>query len=147
MILIIQKGDDLIETLHFTILGNPRPKKNNMKYTRLKNGRTVLLQSDTYTQYKDLFLLQIKNKYKGQPIEQTVNIRCIYYRGDNRKTDLVNLQNGTLDLLVEANILKDDNYNIVRSMDGSTVYVDKKNPRTEIYIEFLNNDRKENEKQ
>lgn len=142
----MQKGDDLIETLHFTILGNPRPKKNNMKYTRLRNGRTVLLQSETYTQYKDLFLLQIRNKYKDQPIDQPVNIRCIYYRGDNRKTDLVNLQNGTLDLLVEAKILKDDNYNIVRSMNGSTVYVDKKNPRTEIYIEFLN-ERKENEKQ
>jgi len=117
-----------------------------MKYTRLRNGRTVLLQSETYTQYKDLFLLQIRNKYKGQPISEAVNIRCIYYRGDNRKTDLVNLQNGTLDLLVEAKILKDDNYNIVRSMNGSTVYVDKKNPRTEIYIEFLN-ERKENEKQ
>lgn len=117
-----------------------------MQYKRLRNGRTVLLQSDTYMEYKDIFLLQIKNKYKSQPISEAVNIRCIYYRGDNRKTDLVNLQNGTLDLLVEAKILKDDNYNIVRSMDGSTVYVDKKNPRTEIYIEFLN-ERKENEKQ
>lgn len=137
-----------MKTLHFTIKGNPRPKKNNMSFIKTKSGKTALIQSATYQAYKELFLLQIKNKYKGQPISEAVNIRCIYYRGDNRKTDLVNLQNGTLDLLVESGILKDDNYNIVRSMDGSRVYVDKADPRAEIYIEFLDNDnKKEEEKQ
>lgn len=134
-----------MKTLHFTIKGNPRPKKNNMQYIRTKSGKTALVQSATYQAYKELFLLQIKGKYKQQPINEPVNVRAIYYRGDNRKTDLVNLQNGTLDLLVESGILKDDNYNIVKSMDGSRVYVDKQDPRAEIYIEFLNSDNEKEE--
>lgn len=105
-----------------------------MQFHRYANGKTVLLQSDTFLAYKELFLLQIKNKYKGQPISEAVNVRCIYYREDKRRTDLVNLENGTLDLLVEAGILQDDNFKIVVSMDGSRVYYDKENPRVEIYI-------------
>lgn len=38
------------------------------------------------------------------------------------------------DLLVLANIIKDDNSSIVKSHDGSRVLYDKQNPRTEIYI-------------
>ena len=114
-----------------------------MQFHRYANGKTVLLQSDTFLEYKQLFLLQIKDKYKGTPISEAVNVKCIYYRGDKRKTDLVNLENGTLDLLVEAKILEDDNFKIVESMDGSRVFYDKENPRVEIYINTI--DRKENE--
>ena len=124
--------------------GNPRPKKNSMQFHRYSSGKTVLLQSDTFLAYKEAFLLQIRNKYKGQPISEAVNIKCIYYRGDRRKTDLVNLENGTLDLLVEAGILEDDNFKIVVSMDGSRVYYDKNNPRVEIYITTITE--KEDEK-
>lgn len=87
----------------------------------------------------------MKNKYKDQPINYPVNIKCIYYRGDRRKTDLVNLENGTLDLLVESKILEDDNYKIVQSMDGSRVFFDKENPRVEIYINSINEQKEEDE--
>lgn len=130
--------------LNTIIKGQPRPKKNSMQFKRLKNGRTVLLQSDTYNEYKDIFLIQIKNIWKNkEPITQQVNVKCVYYRGDNRKCDLVNLQNGTLDLLVEAGVLKDDNYKVVYSMDGSRIFYDKDNPRVEITISTI---KKEDEK-
>lgn len=130
--------------LNTTIKGQPRPKKNSMQFKRLRNGRTVLLQSDTYNQYKDIFLLQIQSVWKNQePIAQQVNVKCVYYRSDNRKCDLVNLQNGTLDLLVEAGVLEDDNFKIVYSMDGSRIFYDKDNPRVEITISTINkNDEK-----
>jgi Holliday junction resolvase RusA-like endonuclease len=121
--------------LNATITGQPRPKKNSMNFKRLRNGRTVLLQSDTYNAYKDIFMLQIKSIWKNkEPINQKVNVKCVYYRGDNRKCDLVNLQNGTLDLLVESGVLRDDNFKIVYSMDGSRIFYDKENPRVEITI-------------
>lgn len=88
----------------------------------------------------------MKNKYDGQPISEAVNIKCLYYRGDKRKTDLVNLENGTLDLLVEAKVLEDDNYKIVVGMDGSRVYYDKKNPRTEIIITNIDINRGDDKK-
>lgn len=133
--------------LNTTIQGQPRPKKNSMQFKRLRNGRTVLLQSDTYNQYKDIFMLQMKAVWKNkEPISQKVNVKCLYYRNDNRKCDLVNLQNGTLDLLVESGVLKDDNFKIVASMDGSRIYYDKENPRVEIIIETFEDHEKQAER-
>ena len=51
-----------------------------------------------------------------------------------RKCDLVNMEEAALDIMVKAGLLKDDNYSVVQSMDGSRVFCDKENPRTEIYI-------------
>lgn len=121
---------------NITILGNPKPKKNNMKFIRTKSGKTALIQTDQYYAYKEAFMLQCNAQYKNrEPISEAVNIKCVYYRGDNRKTDLVNLQNATLDILTEAGVLADDNWKIVQSMDGSRVFYDKENPRVEITIE------------
>ena len=52
-----------------------------------------------------------------------------------RRVDLNNLLEATTDMLVHYGVLEDDNSNIVYSHDGSRVYVDRDNPRTEIYIE------------
>ena len=41
------------------------------------------------------------------------------------------------DTLVAAKILADDNNTIIASVDGSRVLYDKENPRTEIFIEEL----------
>ena len=54
-----------------------------------------------------------------------------------RRVDLGNLQASTCDILVKYKVIKDDNFNIVTSMDGSRVFQDKNNPRTEIIIKKL----------
>lgn len=121
----------------YTITGNPRPKKNNMRPARRKNGSLMLIQSQNYIDYANDAVPQLQQQLQQQhhdAIDTAVNVQMIYYRSDRRRTDLVNLQNATLDILVQANILADDNYNIVASMDGSRVYYDKDNPRTEITI-------------
>lgn len=121
----------------YTIMGNPKSKKNNMRPARRKNGSLMLIQSQTYIDYANDAMPQLLEQLQQQhhdAIDTAVNVQMIYYRSDRRRTDLVNLQNATLDILVQANILADDNYNIVASMDGSRVYYDKDNPRTEITI-------------
>ena len=120
--------------IHLTIFGNPRPKKNNMRPARRRNGSLMLIQSQNYIDFASSAKPQLLQQYKDNAIDYAVNVKLIYYRADNRRTDLVNLQNATLDILVDANVLADDNYKIVTSTDGSRVYVDKDNPRTEIYI-------------
>lgn len=122
------------QEIHLTIFGNPRPKKNNMRPARRRNGSLMLIQSQNYIDFAELAKPQLLQQYKDNAIDYAVNVKLIYYRADNRRTDLVNLQNATLDILVDANVLADDNYKIVCSTDGSRVYVDKDNPRTEIYI-------------
>ena len=127
-------NDDKNE-IKLVISGNPRSKKNNMRPARRKNGTFCLIQSQNYLDFADLARPQLTAQFEGKKtIDYACNVKLIYYRADKRRTDLVNLQNATLDLLVNANVLSDDNYKIVQSTDGSRVYYDKNNPRTEIYI-------------
>lgn len=104
-----------------------RPKKNNMKPIQ-RGGRTYLVQNERYQNFSDLFDLEIikqKDRIPKEPINDRCNVQMIITRGDKRRTDLVNNENAILDKLVDNKILKDDNYNIVCSMDGSTMRYEK----------------------
>lgn len=119
----------------YMISGNPKPKKNNMRPARRKGGGLMLIQSQSYIDFAVAATAQLAEQERPvSPICEKVNVKMTFYRGDKRRTDLVNLENATLDILVQAGILEDDNYNIVESMDGSRVRYDKDNPRTEILI-------------
>ena len=70
-----------------------------------------------------------------QKINFPVSVKCLYYMSTKRRPDLTNLLEATDDILVYYGVLEDDNYNIIASHDGSRVYVDKNNSRTEVFIE------------
>lgn len=70
-----------------------------------------------------------------RPIDFPVNVRCLFYVPTKRKCDLTNLLEAIDDIMVRAGILADDNYYIIIGHDGSRIYHDKDNPRTEVYIE------------
>lgn len=108
----------------------PRTKKNSQQIITVK-GRPMIIPSKAYKQYeKDsgYFLTHV------EPFLGACNVKCLYYMPTRRAVDLVNLQEATLDILVKYGILIDDNSKIVKSMDGSRVFYDKENPRTEIEI-------------
>jgi Holliday junction resolvase RusA-like endonuclease len=75
-----------------------------------------------------------------ESVDYPVNVKCVYYMPTRRKVDLSNLLNSTLDILVHYGVLIDDNRNIVYSVDGSRVFYDKENPRTEIEITRIEED-------
>ena len=80
---------------------------------------------------------KLARKYipKIETINKPINLKCVYYRADKRRVDLVNLLEATCDVLVKYKVLEDDNYKIIKSHDGSRVCFDKENPRVEIFIE------------
>ena len=123
--------------LMLTLYGQPRTKKNSGRIIDVhgKDGKNFrkLLPSEAYAQYEKDCAWQITGD-KKQDIDWPVNVKCVYYMKTRGICDLVNLQEGTLDLLVHAGVLHDDNHKIVVSMDGSRVLYDKKNPRVEITI-------------
>ena len=125
-------ADGTPEVLYMAMIPlNPRAKKNNQQIVYAKN-RPVIVQSNIYKQYeKDCgwFL-----KPPVRPIDRPVNIQCVFYRDSARKCDLTNLLEAIDDILVKYKIIKDDNFNILAAHDGSRVYVDRYNPRTEIII-------------
>lgn len=61
-------------------------------------------------------------------------IKVIYYFEDRRRHDPSNYDKMLLDGLVEANIIEDDNYNVIQEFTTIGKY-DKIEPRTEVYIE------------
>lgn len=126
---------------HAVIKVEPKSKKNGMviRYKK-KNGVDVpfIAQGDIYKQYElnsGWFLRKLK-----KPIEEKVNCKYIFYRASKHRIDITNMMGAVDDILVHYGILKDDCFSIVAGHDGSRVYIDKENPRTEIFIERWNED-------
>lgn len=112
---------------------HPITKKNNQNI--IINKRTKkrqIVQNDRYKSYEHdagWFLKPLK-----QPIDYPVNVECRFYRKNAVRCDLTNLLEAIDDVLVKYGIIKDDAFTILRSHDGSRVFIDKEHPRTEIII-------------
>lgn len=120
--------------LEFTLIGDPRTKKNSSRFAFNKaTGKRILIPSEPYKEYENNCLMQLTGKQKIG-INRPINLECRYYLKTKRKCDLVNLLQASCDILAKANVITDDNFKIVESMDGSRVYYDKENPRVEIKI-------------
>lgn len=118
--------------IEFTIYSDPRTKKNSPQIVR--SGRKMfVVPSAQYIKYERYCLRNIPAIAK-LGISSPVNVCCIYYMETHRKVDLSNLLEATLDILVKAGVLADDNSEIVASHDGSRVRYDKEYPRVEIEI-------------
>lgn len=118
--------------INFTIPLAPISKKNSQRI--LKNRRTgkrFIAPSEAYENYEAAAAAFIPGNVH---INESVNIKCLFYMPTRRKCDLTNLLEAIDDVLVKTGLLADDNYTIIESHDGSRVYYDKQNPRTEIYI-------------
>ncbi len=117
---------------------NPRTKKNTQQIViNKKTGRPFIMQSSKYKEYEKnagWFLKKI-----SEPISVPVNVKCVFYRETRIRCDLTNLLEAIDDILVSHGVLSDDNFTVIASHDGSRVYIDKENPRTEITIETIEN--------
>ena len=72
-------------------------------------------------------------------INDPVNIKAIFYMDTKRRVDLTNLLEAIDDTLVKANVIADDNRNIIAGHDGSRVMYCRDNPRIEIDITRMEN--------
>ena len=118
----------------FIIKLPPVSKKNSQQILfNPKTGKRFIAPSKKYKEYEQnagWFLPRQK-----EPIDYSINVKCLFYMPTKRKCDLTNLLEAVDDVLVKHGIIADDNYTIIESHDGSRVLYDKENPRTEIYID------------
>lgn len=118
--------------IEFTIPLAPISKKNSQRILKnKKTGKRFISPSEQYKQYERDAMYFIP---RGHCIDYPVNVKCLFYMPTRRKVDLTNLLEAIDDIIVKAGLLADDNYTIIESHDGSRVYYDKENPRTEITI-------------
>lgn len=130
------KGFGGTKDMNIVINIKPVTKKNSQRIITV-HGRPMIIPSKLYKDYeKDCraYLTQLP-----EPIDYPINLKCLFFMSTKRKIDLCNLQEAVCDILVHYGILADDNRNIVAAQDGSRVYYDKENPRTEIEITPLDN--------
>ena len=115
----------------FTIPISPVTKKNSQRIIT-RGNKPRILPSKKYQLYEEQALWYVPKR--GVPIRDPVNVKCLFYMPTKRRCDLTNLLEAIDDILVKAGILEDDNYTVLASHDGSRVFVDRENPRTEVVI-------------
>ena len=121
-----------MKELRFTIPLNCRSKKTSQQiYINPRTKRPFITQSKIYKQYEKDCKVFIP---KVETINYPVNVKALFYRQTRHKIDLTNLQQAIADIMVKYGLLSDDNYTIIESWDGSRVFIDKDNPRSEITI-------------
>lgn len=119
--------------MKITIPITPRSKKNSQQIIyNPKTKRPMIIQSKLYSDFERECGLYLK-KYKSN-IDYRVNLKIEFYVPDKRKRDIANYIEAIQDILVKYEVIQDDNYNIVSSLDGTRMYLDKENPRVEIEI-------------
>lgn len=129
-------GKDLVNR-KFIIPVVPRTKKNSQQVF-VRNGRIINIPSKLYQQFEKECLKVIPSKYRKK-IDYPVNIKAVFYTETRRRIDLTNLLEALDDMLVKAEVILDDNRNIVASHDGSRVFWDKENPRIAVEITEVKN--------
>lgn len=127
---------------------NPRTKKNGLDIKFKSTGKNGFLKKTSYgLKYVGVPFISQNERYKQyerdagwflkklpEPINEPVNVKCIFFRETAGRCDLTNLLESIDDILVKYKVLKDDNFKIIVGHDGSRVYVDREHPRTEIEI-------------
>ena len=121
--------------IHYTIPIAPVSKKNSQRIVINRvTGKPIVIQSEKYVDYEATASYFLRPKPK-KPIDFPVTVRAIYYMPTRRRVDTANLNSALHDILVKYGILADDHRDIIASTDGTRTYLDKENPRTEVYIE------------
>lgn len=119
--------------ISFKIPLQPITKKNSQRIVvNRKTGQPFIMPSKQFHEYEAAAQLFIPN---AETIDYPVNVKCLFYMKTHRKCDLTNLLEAIDDVMVKVGLLEDDNFTVIQSHDGSRVYYDKENPRTEVYIE------------
>ena len=98
-----------------------------------KTGQPFIGQSQQYMDFEAVAGYFLRPK-PPEPINTPVICRYTFFTKTQRRVDELNLSEAIDDILVEYGILADDNRNIVAGHDGTRVYCDPENPRTEIRI-------------
>jgi len=122
------------DMIQFNIDLPPRSKKNSMQIlVNPKTKRPFISPSSAYKAYRKAALMLIPKDVR-QGIDYPVNVKALFYMPTRRKVDVSNLNSALHDILVDANVLSDDNRDIVAGTDGSRVLWDRDHPRTEVTI-------------
>lgn len=125
--------------MRITIPGQTRSKKNSkaIRYSR-KKGSSKLIpfigSGDLYLAWEKATVKWLEEQgYPAWNGSYPVEVKFFVFRDSHRKWDVDNVYCGSLDVLQQAGILKDDDItHVIPVLSGWAI--DKKNPRVELLI-------------
>lgn len=120
-----------MDDIRFTIPLAPVTKKNSQQIF-FRNGKPFIVPSKKFTEYQETAGWYIP--HRNEKLRGPLELSCKFYMPTHRKVDLTNLLGAICDVLVHYGVIEDDNVDILVSHDGSRVYYDHLNPRTEVII-------------
>lgn len=119
--------------MKLTIKGETPAKKNS----KIRTRTGCMIPSKQYQAWHESAMLQIRAQTAGHDtVCYPVIITLYFFHGDMRRRDSDNGTSSILDTLVDAGILSDDKWQIVRILNVFNAY-DRNNARCEIDIRPL----------
>lgn len=133
-----------IATIHLEFLGQVMSKKNSKRiaYNR-RTGAPFIRSSDAVKAQEQLLVAKFVDDFYGQISKkerdeflnaESYEVEIKVYNKDHHPHDLDNQTATIMDALVKAQVLKDDNQEIVKKITAEYAGVDKSNPHVGITI-------------
>nr|DAX57753.1 MAG TPA: Endodeoxyribonuclease RusA [Caudoviricetes sp.] len=120
-----------MSVIDITLKGRPATKKNNGRIIS-RNGKPIIIPSETYINYEESCLWQLTGKKFY--ISGIVVVECRYYLPNKRSwPDLIGLLQATSDILTKAGVIDDDKW-ICSYGESCIAGIDKENPWAEVRI-------------
>src|SRR5688572_10466477 len=110
----------------------PSLKNNKQIFYNSKTKRPFITSSQASKQWVEDALWQLKGKEAVTNYPATVNLS--FYVKDNRSRDLDNMCSSVMDVLQEAKIIANDDWQRCNPITLRVEGIDKDNPRVEISI-------------
>lgn len=115
----------------YVLDGETPSKKNNR--IGLRSGKNI--PSEKYRKWLQAKKIELfRQGILCPPIEKPLTIEFFFYHTDNRTRDTDNQISSILDLLKDAKVIKDDNWQIVKRISAVALLTQEKEPSVNIVI-------------
>lgn len=114
------------------------PSQKNRKIISMNRGtgRPFLRTAPQVKEWQDQAAQELSLQFKDcRIVDYPISIAVVVFYDSERRHDLDNALGSVMDALVHAGIIEDDSVKYVDTIDISYGGVDKKNPRTEVFID------------
>lgn len=115
----------------YVLDGETPSKKNNR--IGLRSGKNI--PSEKYRKWLQAKKIELfRQGILCPPIDKPVKISFVFYHKDERTRDTDNQISSILDLLKDAKVIKDDNWQIVKRISAVAILTETKEPSVNVVI-------------